>query len=65
MNDEQEQGFDFEKIALLLQVEEKTRNHPALKTIHDAAYEELCNIANPPQEPPEEEPVEEEKEDAA
>ncbi len=36
--------MDFTKIFQLLHVEEKARNHPKLKNIHDAAMAELQTI---------------------
>ncbi len=38
---------DFNRIAALLHVVEKTRDYPKLKTIHDAAMAELEQHANP------------------
>jgi len=42
--------MDFERVALLLVVEEKTRGHPYLEPIRNAAMDELRAIANPPPE---------------
>jgi len=40
-------SFDFNRISMLLHVEEKTRGLPSLKTIYDAVMDELHEIANP------------------
>ncbi len=44
---------DFNRIAALLHVVEKTRDYPKLKSIHDSAMAELEEHANPapPEEP--------------
>ncbi len=55
------EGLDFNHVATLLMVAEKTLGFPRLKPIHDAAVAELeAMIApEPVEEPVEEEPVEE------
>ncbi len=50
--------LDFNHVATLLMVAEKTLGFPRLKPIHDAAVAELEAMIAP--EPVEEEPVEEE-----
>ncbi len=39
--------MDFERILLLLEIEERTRNHPALKMIYDTVMAELRDAATP------------------
>ena len=52
------EGLDFNHVATLLMVAEKTLGFPKLKPIHDAAVAELEAMIAP--EPVEEEAVEEE-----
>ncbi len=55
-----DEGLDFNHVATLLMVAEKTLGFPKLKPIHDAAVAELEAMIAP--EPVEEEAVEEEVE---
>lgn len=43
--------FDFDRIAKLLHIEEKTREQPSFKAIREAVVKELNEIANPPAPP--------------